>query len=540
MIDESLKKLAARYFADEEVAYLSSALKDRLMDLESGNAQPHIVPAVVDAMFPLVNGRKSALPVQPELRLTHKQNRAVEAGTRSPVFLLLRALAGTGKTEILANIAKRRAGRGLYLAYNRDVADHASRRLPLTVSTKTCHALAHAAMGAAIKASGKTIENPTLRQLVDLLGLKGPTAYRVAHIVRQAVEGFAVTVDPEVTAAHFAEIRGDKTMPPQAKLVDYANRAWNAMLDPNAAVNISHDAYLKRWLQRGAEVTADYILFDEAQDATPVTLALAMCQGADLIMAGDPHQAIYQYKGTVDPFGMDTSGSNTITLNETFRFGPAIAEAVNAVLKMKAERHLVQPANDLPGQVFSTDVAFDTFARGRKVTYIARSNADLLDMAIAQAGRYRLHISGGLDQIARSTQSAHALWSGQRARITVPVMRDFQNWPDYAAWVEETKDQEGRQVVSIVDRYRDRLPNLIADLARASHPAADANLLLTTAHSCKGLEFDNVWLSDDFRPVKSVKDDPSAGNIAETNILYVAASRAKSALRINGAIQRLL
>jgi len=536
-----LTKLAAKYQADEEVAYLTDALKERLMDLETGMSSQRPSKAMLDAMFPMVSSR--TVPSQlkaSDIRLSKGQSAAVAAGIQSPTFLLVRALAGTGKTEVLAKIAQGRVGRGLYIAYNRDVADNAAGRLPVTVSAKSCHALAHAAMGAAIKESGKTIANPTLRQIVDHLGLKGRSAFETAYTVRQAVEAFAVDLDLEVSARHFPAAALTKATVPRDRLVDYANIVWDAMLAPGLAMNVSHDAYLKRWLQKGAEVTADYILFDEAQDATPVTLSLAMCQGCDIIMAGDPHQAIYQYKGTVDPFSMDASMGNTVTINETFRFGPEIARAVNAVLKLKNETPGVVPALDTQGQVYGSDVAFDTFARGRKVAYIARSNADLLDMAIAQAGRYRLHIAGGVDQIATSTQSAHALFMGQRNRITVPMMRDFANWEAYASWVSETNDQEGRQVVSIVDRYRDRLPNIVADLARATYPVADANLVLTTAHRCKGLEFDHVWLSDDFRPAKPINDDPSPENLAEIHILYVAASRPRMSLRVNRAISRLL
>ena len=54
-----------------------------------------------------------------------------------------------------------------------------------------------------------------------------------------------------------------------------------------------------------------------------------------------------------------------------------------------------------------------------------------------------------------------------------------------------------------------------------------ADLVLTTAHKAKGLEFDTVKLSDDFLPNLEAIDEGllSGCDEDEKNILYVAVSR---------------
>lgn len=61
--------------------------------------------------------------------------------------LALQAGAGTGKTTTLAELARATRRRGRYLAYNRAIAQDARTRFPSTVSCKTAHALAYAAVG---------------------------------------------------------------------------------------------------------------------------------------------------------------------------------------------------------------------------------------------------------------------------------------------------------------------------------------------------------------------------------------------------------
>lgn len=80
------------------------------------------------------------------LNPTDEQQAAADA-FHAGEHLALQAGAGTGKTTTLAQLARATRRRGRYLAYNRAIAQDASARFPPTVSCKTAHALAYAAIG---------------------------------------------------------------------------------------------------------------------------------------------------------------------------------------------------------------------------------------------------------------------------------------------------------------------------------------------------------------------------------------------------------
>jgi len=85
----------------------------------------------------------------------------------------------------------------------------------------------------------------------------------------------------------------------------------------------------------------------------------------------------------------------------------------------------------------------------------------------------------------------------------------------------------------MVEKYKSRLPVLIQGLADKAVPENEADILLTTAHRAKGMEWPCVLMMDDFTPL--VKDGtPVVSSSAapdEFNLIYVAMTRAKTHLR---------
>ncbi|EAI3274736.1 ATP-dependent helicase, partial [Campylobacter jejuni] len=62
-----------------------------------------------------------------------------------------------------------------------------------------------------------------------------------------------------------------------------------------------------------------------------------------------------------------------------------------------------------------------------------------------------------------------------------------------------------------------------------------ADLILSTGHKSKGLEWNNVEIIDDFLNIKQELEEREQITIAkeELNLLYVAVTRAKNSLNIN-------
>jgi hypothetical protein len=78
-------------------------------------------------------------PVSPEP--VAEQQRAIELFLKHE-GLRIDAYAGTGKTTTLMMLAGSTPKRGLYLAFNRSIADEARRRFPASVHCSTSHSVA--------------------------------------------------------------------------------------------------------------------------------------------------------------------------------------------------------------------------------------------------------------------------------------------------------------------------------------------------------------------------------------------------------------
>ena len=79
--------------------------------------------------------------------------------------------------------------------------------------------------------------------------------------------------------------------------------AWADLNDVGGRLPFSHDHYLKMWQLSGPTIPGDFILFDEAQDASPVMLDAVAQQakrGAQLVFVGDTQQQIYEWRGAVN------------------------------------------------------------------------------------------------------------------------------------------------------------------------------------------------------------------------------------------------
>jgi superfamily I DNA/RNA helicase len=125
-------------------------------------------------------------------------------------------------------------------------------------------------------------------------------------------------------------------------------------------------------------------------------------------------------------------------------------------------------------------------------------------------------------------------------------MSSLEDLEDY---IEKTEDVQLSMMVEIVKEYENEIPSLIKSL-KSKHVADDereqAEMIFSTVHRSKGMEYDVVELAKDFvteeklEKLKSEdkKDEPI--NIAkwneEINLLYVAITRTKGTLRIPEAL----
>ena len=228
--------------------------------------------------------------------------------------------------------------------------------------------------------------------------------------------------------------------------------------------------------------------------------------------------------------------------------------------------------------------------KGQQLAVLCRSNASLFDVASRvlnlRIKDIKLGFVGGLEgqrlgqlediwRLANCTdEMLDAITDKYIIRFRNRFLKDKDEGvnkpePPFAelkSSAQLSNDMDMQTKISIVEKYKGNLPDLIArlkkvDVGTRPQDLKRANFILSTAHRAKGLEFDHVMLWKDFLKVNCctpVEQDPATGYATlfrcpddaghsadivgadELNLVYVAATRAMKRLIVNVSLERLL
>jgi F-box protein 18 (helicase) len=466
------------------------------------------------------------------MELTAEQRDVVHFPLRHGEILRVIAFAGTGKTTTLYHFAQvRPQQRILYVAFNKSVQQEAERRFPSHVHCRTVHSLAWRAEGNRFR--HKLAPQIRANQVMQWLDL---AQHEVARFVIETLHNFMVSGDPRIVNEHIP-LQARSLFPPNAMpdFVQLAKQLWVWMSDPQREdVPMLHDGYLKLFQLSNPRLPYHIILLDEAQDTNPVTAQLLLQQPCAKVMVGDPHQAIYQFRGAKDMLSQIPVHA-TRYLTQSFRFGPTIADTATRVLQQfKAERNAIRGAEkrDRLGRVLDGPFA-----------YVARTNAALFEQATNYLGKRKLGFVGGVQgyQLPLITETWH-LYNQRKDKIRDAYLRHFASFETMKEYATNVEDWELLGRCRLVEKHQSAIPDLVNDLLREAVPLEESDIQLTTVHKAKGLEFERVCLADDFptlvREGRPVKREEMA--LEEVNMVYVAATRAAERLQPNLKLQEFL
>ena len=186
------------------------------------------------------------------------------------------AYAGAGKTTTLKLIAERLRGRGLYLAFNKGIANEAKQKFPGHIDCRTFHSLAYRHVSRDITAK-LSLPRFSPKRLGDDLGLRtvqvrrqmeGKTTYvnltpaRQARFVSDAVSNFCSTHASHPAPRHLifpSWISAADEEQLREILYPAVERRWEQSIDPRHPAGIGHDIYLKLWALSKPIFPADFI-----------------------------------------------------------------------------------------------------------------------------------------------------------------------------------------------------------------------------------------------------------------------------------------
>jgi len=468
------------------------------------------------------------------------------------------AFAGTGKSTTGIGYALHHPDkRILVICFNRANAQESKEKYAAlnhpSIDVCTTHALAWMHLSRAQKQRIANRWNAiTLRHDLPMVGANDDM--RTAAIVASLLSEFFMTEDTDLDPALHGDDARNRLNASDAvisKNLIYAQRLWAAMTSEapvkgmRASTNtvaIPHDAYLKMSILNAGNLGYDTVIFDEAQDANPIMLKFLKTQhetGAKIIMLGDRHQSIYGFRGALnaleDKFLLP--GAHVLPLTQSWRFGAKTAEIANLLLgELKGERFKIKG--------MGTDVAYRA---GKPMTYLSRTNADLFREAAAINGK-GVQWVGGIESYRVSIlDDVWSLYCNRMKNIQDPfIKRNFHSWGEFERAAQV--DQESKILADMVETYGDAIPSLVKTLitnAKKTQVSGNIRLTLSTGHKAKGLEWDNVRISNDFSGTLKSAENWLAGKTPvfpeqEVNLLYVATTRARHHLFGNQEMEQWL
>ncbi|EGE5548353.1 ATP-dependent helicase [Salmonella enterica subsp. enterica serovar Weltevreden] len=448
--------------------------------------------------------------------------------------LVVIAFAGTGKTSTLRRYAEENpTERMLYVAYNRAIRDEAEQKFPFNVTCKTSHQLAWPTIG---KHYSHRLVN-TLR-LTDVARALNSRNWLQSRLALDVLNRFMCSAAPQISAEHAPDADDCKGLEP-AQILLSARKVWDMMSARQGDFPVTHDTYLKLYQLSKPNLSSRYttLLFDEAQDANPVTSAIVLNQTCRVVLVGDAHQQIYRFRGADNAMqSPQLEKADRLWLTHSFRFGPEVAQVANRLLALKGETHQVTGKGGSDRVLQTVPRTFGHHA------VLHRSVCGVIRTALhwSLAGKKVFWVGGMesykiedlLDLYWFSIDMAERM---QHDRLT----REYRDYNEYLQIAEDTGDVEMKQAIFILEQFfplPDRLNTLREQRVSVE---SDADITVCTTHRSKGLEWDRVSLHDDFADILDPEMSESKRN-DEINLLYVAATRARQTLITDPILSELL
>jgi superfamily I DNA/RNA helicase len=462
--------------------------------------------------------------------------RAMTAGAGN---IIVKAVAGSGKTITLLHGLQNAPEDSIALAFNKSISHEHTKRAANTISVATIHSLCFRALR---RAAGNLKVADNTRKIAKALAgeMNLPFGKRAemitdscAMVARAKNLGIGVLLpDEEQTWRDIAAMLDIVDTP---RLVAFCPALLNATKEAaEKTFEISFDDML--WLALLHEVRMpkhDMIAVDEAQDlnaAQRAILGRLLAAGGRLIAVGDPMQAIYHFRGAdAQSFALIHSDFDCkeLPLTVTFRCAKAVVDFARVLVPYLEALHAA-PEGEVIADVRPN---WSEMIPGQDVV-LCRNNAPLTKLALSLIARgIGVKISG-----RDFASGLKKLLSRFKSTSIAKLRGELDDWRYEETTRLLSSDRED-QIGSVEDRYSglaavlDSLPPsaTIHDLDnRLEYLFGDRDgvLELSSVHRAKGREWERVFiLRPGLMPAKWAKSTEARAQ--EINLQYVAYTRAR-------------
>ena len=425
-------------------------------------------------------------------------------------LIVVNACAGSGKTATLLGVMRANPNKKiLYIVFNSSMKKEAEEKVRKYgfhhVDIKTSHGLAYKHFGRM-----NVLGNVSYIDIAEAFSW-GDSPQRSGYLrifysyYKKYLQSSVLSIS-EFCETHKEDmIHKLKTYIKNASIeeaVKNLNKIWEGM--ENGKIKMTHDYYLKYFaISNKIESLYDIVLLDEAQDTNEIMLSIMEKKfpRARRIIVGDHNQAIYAWRGAINAmdFFAKLDGSTKLSLTNSFRVGEKTAGLANFVINAKRELFLeMKGLNDK--QALSKKIS-----RTEPFTYLARTNATLFEYGVNNMNK-KLHFNNNVS--FKILEEVYELFVGNIRGVEDPRLKMFSTFDSLKFHMDEdgVEETEIKIAVNVVDKYRETTKSHLEKLKKNLSSKEECDVLLSTVHASKGLEYEKVILADDFVDIEKISE----------------------------------
>ena len=489
------------------------------------------------------------------MKLTKEQEEIINSDKLS---FKINAVAGSGKSTTLLEYAKKNSHlKILYLAYNKSLQVSLQDKLKEykipSIQVSTIHSLAYSKIEAYNYNLAHDLKNQVIEKVITTHEqITNQKAYypipEYVALVKDLVNFYCnsalIALDDKLIESYKKQSElGAKILEliskNEKRVLDHLKTILSAM--KNKVIDATHDFYLKMFYLNkkvSCNLPYDLILVDEAQDISDVMIGIVENQTCRRIYVGDSFQQIYTFRFASNALNKIDLPSYELT--KSFRFGDNYAKILqnnlNSLYSLNSSKLL-----KITGLEKTTQMGKDKLDFNKPFCVIARSTFGLVQQLVYFIhDKKKIYFEGGYSSYSFMNQTVYSIFylkQKKNDKITIDEIKDFDTINELEQFAKDTKNQDYLNIIKFINTYGDNIFEINKKIKE--HLVSDksqADIIFTTTHKSKGLEYNQVLMADDFiskKEITNTKNKLSYQRInEELNIYYVAATRAKDVIAL--------
>ena len=470
----------------------------------------------------------------------------------------INAVAGSGKTTTLLEYAKKNSHlKILYLAYNKSLQTSLQDKLkeynlPF-MHISTIHSLAYNKIEAYNYNLAHDLKNQVIENVITNheLTVNQKAYYPIPEyvaLIKDLVNFYCnsslIALDSKLIESYKKQSElGAKILElinkNEQRVIEHLKTILSAM--KNKVIDATHDFYLKMFYLNkkvSANLPYDLILVDEAQDISDVMIGIVENQSCRRIYVGDSFQQIYTFRFATNALNKIDLPSYDLT--QSFRFGDNYAKVLQNNLNSLYEINSSKPLK-ISGLEKTTLIGKSHIDFSKQFCVIARSTFGLIQQLVYFIhDKKKIYFEGGYNSYSFMNQTVYSIFylkQKKNDKITIDEIKDFDTINELEQFAKDTKNQDYLNIIKFINTYGDNIFEINKKIKEfLVNDKKDADIIFTTTHKSKGLEYEQVIMADDFISKKEITNTKNKLSYLrvneELNIYYVAATRAKDVIQL--------